>query len=345
MKRTLVAATATAIVGLMASGVGAQAQQSVETFYKGKNIEMLIGYSAGGGYDTFARLVSRFMSKHIPGNPNIVPRNMPGGGGRVVSGYVYRIAPKDGTVLATADQSLALQQALGDKTIQFDNTKLNWIGNPADDNNTLVTTAASGVKTVEEATQKEIALGATGANTTSEQYPKVMNAMIGTKFKIVNGYPGGNDATLAMERNEVAGRGSNSWATWKFTRPDWISEKKMNILVQIGLKKAPDLQDVPLLIDLAKNDQDRAALRLLSAPVAIGRPIFTTPDVPAERVKALRDAFDATMKDPEFLAAAKAERLEINPVGGEDLQKIVGDIVATPKEVIDRLVSIVGNGA
>ncbi|MDB5595912.1 MAG: tripartite tricarboxylate transporter family receptor [Hyphomicrobiales bacterium] len=343
MKRSLVAMTA--VLALAGSNFSVQAQQSVEAFYKGKTIEVLIGYSAGGGYDTFARLVGRFIGKHIPGNPTVVPRNMPGGGGRVVSGYVYRIAPKDGTVLATADQSLTLQQALGDKTIQFDNNKLNWIGNPADDNNTLVTTAASNIKTVEDATKQEVALAATGANTTSEQYPKVMNAMVGTKFKIVNGYPGGNDATLAMERNEVAGRGSNSWATWKFTRPDWIAQKKINILVQIGLKKAPDLQDVPLLIDLAKNDQDRAALRLLSAPVAIGRPLFTTPDVPAERVKALREAFDATMKDPEFLAAANQEHLEINPVSGEELQKIVADIVSTPKEVIERLVSIVGNGA
>lgn len=342
MKRTLLAATA--VLALLASG-GAQAQQSVENFYKSKNMELLIGYSAGGGYDTFARLVGRFIGKHIPGNPNIVPRNMPGGGGRVVSGYMYRIAPKDGSMLATADQSLTLQQALGDKTIQFDNTKFNWIGNPANDNNTLVTTPASGVLTVEQAKEKEVALGATGANTTSEQYPKVMNAMVGTKFKIVNGYPGGNDATLAMERGEVGGRGSNSWATWKFTRPDWIAEKKLNILVQIGLEKAKDLPDVPLLMDLAQNDQDKSALRLLSAPVAIGRPLFSTPDVPADRVKALRAAFDATMQDPEFLAVAKAERLDIDPVGGEKLQQIVNDIVNTPKDVVEKLVSIVGNGA
>jgi hypothetical protein len=172
-----------------------------------------------------------------------------------------------------------------------------------------------------------------------------MNAMLGTKFKIVNGYPGGNDATLAMERGEVEGRGSNSWATWKFTRPDWIKEKKINILVQIGLRKEQDLPDVPLLMDLATDEQDKAALRLLSAPVTIGRPLFTTPGVPAERVKALRDAFDKTMKDPDFIAAATQERLEINPVGGEELQKVVDDIVNAPKPVVEKLVSIVGSGA
>jgi tripartite-type tricarboxylate transporter receptor subunit TctC len=341
MKSTLLAATAALA---LTAAQAAHAQSAVETFYKGKNLDIVIGYSAGGGYDTFARLVGRFITKNIPGNPTAVPRNMPGGGGRVVSGYMSRIAPKDGTVLATADQSLTLQQALGDKTIQFDNTKFFWIGNPAADNNTLVTTQASGVKNVEDAQKQEVALAATGANTTSEQYPKVMNAMLGTKFKIVNGYPGGNDATLAMERGEVAGRGSNSWATWKFTRPDWIKEKKINILVQIGLQKEEDLPDTPLLMDLAPNEQDKAALRLLSAPVAIGRPLFTTPGVPDDRVKALRDAFDKTMKDPEFLAAAAQERLDIKAVGGAELQKIVEDIVNTPKPVVERLVSIVGNG-
>ncbi|MDB5643211.1 MAG: tripartite tricarboxylate transporter family receptor [Hyphomicrobiales bacterium] len=342
MQRTLLAATA---VLAITAAQDARAQSAVETFYKSKNLDIAIGYSAGGGYDTFARLVGRFITKHVPGNPTAVPRNMPGGGGRVVSGWMSRVAPKDGSVMATADQSLTLQQALGDKTIAFDNTKFFWIGNPAADNNTLVTTEVSGVKTVEDARQKEVALAATGANTTSEQYPKVMNAILGTKFKIVNGYPGGNDATLAMERNEVAGRGSNSWATWKFTRPDWIKEKKINILVQIGLRKETDLPDTPLLMDLAPNEEDKAALRLLSAPVTIGRPLFTTPGVPEDRVKALREAFDKTMKDPEFLAAAAQERLEINPVGGEELQKIVSDIVNTPKPVVDKLVSIVGNGA
>jgi len=341
MKRTLLAATALAALTIASA---AQAQSAVETFYKGKNLDIVIGYSAGGGYDTFARLVGRFITKHIPGNPTAVARNMPGGGGRVVSGWMYRVAPKDGSVLATADQSLALQQALGDKTIPFDHTKFFWIGNPAADNNTLVTTEASGVKTVEDAKKQEVALAATGANTTSEQYPKVMNAMLGTKFKIVNGYPGGNDATLAMERGEVAGRGSNSWATWKFTRPDWVKDKKINILVQIGLQKEEDLPNVPLLMDLASNEQDKAALRLLSAPVAIGRPLFTTPGVPADRVKALRDAFDKTMKDPEFMAAAAQERLEIKPIGGEELQKVVEEIVNTPKPVVEKLVSIVGNG-
>ena len=197
------------------------------------------------------------------------------------------------------------------------------------------------MKTIEDATKREVTVGATGGSTSS-QYPKAENALLGTKFKIVVGYPGGNDIDLAMERGEVEGRGSNSWAAWKATHADWVRDKKINILVQIGLAKAPDLPDVPLLMDLAKNDQDRAVLKLLSAPTAIGRPLFTTPDVPPERVKALRDAFDATMKDPAFLAQAKKQNFDINPVSGEEMQKIVAEIVASPKPLTDKLNEIIG---
>jgi hypothetical protein len=169
-----------------------------------------------------------------------------------------------------------------------------------------------------------------------------MNALLGTKFKIIIGYPGGNDVNLAMERGEVHGRGSNSWMSWKATRPEWLTEKKINILVQVGLTKAPDLPDVPLLLDLAQNDEDRAVLKLLSASPAVGRPIFTTPDVPADRVKALRDAFDRMIADPAFIEQAKREHFDIIPVSGEEMQKIVGEIVATPAPVAERLLKIIG---
>jgi tripartite-type tricarboxylate transporter receptor subunit TctC len=328
------------LVGGLASH-SAAAQQSVEAFYKGKQIEFVIGYTPGGGYDTYARIVAKHMTRFIPGNPNIVARNMPGGGSRVAANFVYRVAPKDGTILATADQSLSLQQAVGDKTIQFDTTKFNYIGNPSAENNVTAVWHTSGIKTIEDAMKQEVPMGATGGSTSS-QYPKAMNALLGTKFKIILGYPGGNDINLAMEKGEVAGRGSNSWASYKATRPDWLRDKKINMLVQIGLTKAPDLPDVPLLIDLAKNEADRAVLRMLSAPATIGRPIFTTPDVPAERVKALRDAFDQAMKDPAFIEDAKKAALELDPVSGEELQKIVQEIIATPKETADRLAEIIG---
>jgi tripartite-type tricarboxylate transporter receptor subunit TctC len=328
--------------GALLLSAGAGRAQSVEEFYKGKTINFVIGYSPGGGYDVYARLVARFMGEHIPGKPTIVPRNMPGASSRVAAAYVYNVAPKDGTTLATADQSLAVAQVMGEK-LQFDVTKFNFIGNPSSENNTTVAWHTSPVKTIEDAKKQEVPVGATGGSTSS-QYPRAMNAVLGTKFKVILGYPGGNDINLAMERGEVSGRGSNSWASWKATRPDWLKEKKINILVQIGLTKAPDLPDVPLLMDLASNPEDKAVLKLLSAPSAIGRPIFTTPGVPEDRVKALRAAFDATIKDPHFLDEAKKAGLEVDPVSGEEMQKIVNDIVATPAPVAKRLAEIIAEG-
>ena len=323
-------------------GFGAQAHaQQVEEFYRGKQIDMVIGYSPGGTYDLYARLVARFLGNYIPGKPKIVPRNMPGAGSRAAVRWVYTVAPKDGSVLATADQSLSVEQAMGDKTLGFDTTKLIYIGNANVDNNTMSAWYTSGVKTIDDAKTRQVVVGATGGSTSS-QYAKAMNALIGTKFKIIIGYPGGNDINLALEKGEVDVRGSNAWASWKATRPDWLKDKKINILVQIGLTKAPDLPDVPLLMDLATNDQDRAVFKLLSASSSIGRPFFASPGVPPERVKALRAAFDAMVKDPTFLAEAQKEGFDINPLSGEELQKIVGDIVATPKPVADRLLQIIG---
>ena len=325
--------------GLAVSGPATA--QSPEQFYQNRKMDMVIGYSAGGTYDLYARLVARNLSNYIPGNPNIVPRNMPGGGSRTAVAWLVNVAPKDGSVLMTADQSLAIAQALGDPQVRFDVTKLNYIGNPARENNTTAAWHTSGVRTIQDAMDKEVTVGATGGSTSS-QYPKAMNALIGTKFKIILGYPGGNDINLAMERGEVAVRGSNSWGAWKSTRPDWLRDKKINILVQIGLEKAEDLPDTPLLMDLAKNDEDRAVLRLLSAPTAIGRPIFTNPGVPDDRVKLLRAAFDKMVKDEKFLADAKKENFEIDPVSGAEMQKIVQEIVSAPEPVRKKLGEIIG---
>jgi tripartite-type tricarboxylate transporter receptor subunit TctC len=318
------------------------AQQSAETFYKGRQMSLLIGFAAGGGYDAYSRLVARHLGNHIPGHPTIVPQYMPGGGGRILSRYVYNSAPKDGSVIATADQSLVFQQALGDNSLYFDCQKFNWIGNTDVDNNVVFTWFKSGVKTLADAKKQAVPLAATTANTTAQAYPAVLNAMIGTKFKIVAGYPGGNDANMAMENGEIAGRGASSWANLKVSKPTWIRDKKVNILVQIGLRKATDLPDIPLLLDLAKNDSDRAALQLLSAPIQIGRPLFTSPGVPTDRVEILRKAFDDTMQDPDFLNEAKSMHVDVNPLSGVELQKVVTDIVATPKAAVDRLTSIIG---
>lgn len=326
---------------LMAGVASAAAADPVEDFYKGRQIDLVIGYSPGGTYDLYARLVGRFLGNFIPGKPQIVVRNMPGAGSRLAANWVYRLGPKDGTVIATGDQSLAVEQAMGDKSLTIDVSKFNYIGNPIADNNTTVTWFTTGIKTIDDAKTRDVPVGATGGSTSS-QYPKAMNAILGTRFVIITGYPGGNDISLAMEKGEVAGRGSNSWAAWKATRPDWLRDHKINILVQIGLHNAPDLPDVPLLMDLAKNDEDRAVLKLLSASGDIGRPFYLAPGVPEERVKALREAFDRMVKDPEFLDYARKAKFEINPVSGEELQSIVNEIIATPKPIADRLNEIIG---
>jgi tripartite-type tricarboxylate transporter receptor subunit TctC len=327
------------IIALASLAAPARAQQSVEDFYKGKNIDLYIGFTVGGGYDLYARLVGKYLGEHLPGKPRVIPKNMTGAGSRIAAGYVYSVAPKDGTALATADQSIPLEQATGESGINFDSAKFNWIGNPIVDNNVVVTWQSSPVKTVEDAKKTEVAIGATGFNTSS-QYPQVLNSMVGTKFKIILGYPGGAEINLAMENGEVGGRGSNSWSSWKASKPDWVRDRKLNVLAQIGLTKSPDLPDVPLLIDLAQNEEDRAAMRLVSAPPSVGRPLFTSPGVPAERVRALRQAFDATMKDPAFLDEAKKLNLDINPISGEELQKVVNDIIATPPAAVKRLASV-----
>jgi tripartite-type tricarboxylate transporter receptor subunit TctC len=315
--------------------------QTPEDFYRGRKMDMVIGYTPGGNYDLYARLIARMMSDFLPGGPAIIPRNMPGGGSRIAAAWLYSVAPKDGSVLATFDQALPIAQALQDPTLRFDVNEFNYIGNPARENNTVTAWHTSGVRTVNDAMTQEVTVGSTGA-ATSSQYAMAMNALIGTRFRLVTGYPGGNDINLAMERGEVAVRGSNSWASWKSTRADWVKENKIHVLVQIGLKRAPDLPNVPLLTELGKTEEDRAVFKLISAPTALGRPIVTSPGVPPERVKILRDAFDRMVKDPRFLAIAEKEKFEIDYVTGEEMQHIVAEIVNAPEGVKQKLKRIVG---
>ena len=330
-------------LGAILACAHASTARAADDFYKGRTIDLVIGYSPGATYDLYARLVSRHMGNHIPGNPRIVPRNLAGAGSRVAVNYLYNVAAQDGTALATADQSLAVEQAMGDKQLTVDVNKLQWIGNPVVSNNTSVAWHTSQIRSVDDARAREVTMGATGSSTSS-QYPRLMNALLGTKFKVILGYPGANDINLAMERGEVAGKGSDSWAAWKATRPDWLRDKKINILVQIGLTKNPEMGDTPLLMDLAKNDEDRQVMKLLSTSVVIGRPIFAGPGVPAERVTVLRRAFDAMVRDADFIREAREAKMDLDPVSGEELQKLVGEIVATPKHIADRLIDIIGGG-
>jgi tripartite-type tricarboxylate transporter receptor subunit TctC len=277
------------------------------------------------------------MGEHIPGNPGVIAQNMPGAGSRGAANWLYRIAPKDGTVIATLGQATATDQALGQPGIQFDARRFNWLGNMVVVNNILFVSAATGVKTIEDAKKRPLSIGASGGSSPSVLYPQVSNNLFGTKFKSVSGYPGGGDINLAVERGEVDGRGSDSWASIKATNPAWLSDKKVNILFQVGPRREADLPDIPLWSELAQNDEQRQILDVLSGDVAVGRPILTAPDVPAERVGALRQAFDETMKDPKFVAAAAQANMYFNPIGGEELQRIVGRILNPSPEVMAKV--------
>jgi tripartite-type tricarboxylate transporter receptor subunit TctC len=309
-----------------------------DAFYRGKTVNMYVGFAPGGSYDLYARLLARSLPDHIPGKPIIVTHNMPGGGSRAVAGYIFNVAPKDGTAIGTIDQSLPLQQAMGEQ-LNFDAGKFTWIGNMAAGTNVLTTWYTSGVKTIADAKLKEVPLGATGSG--SSQQPKMMNLLLGTKFKIVLGYPGGSEINLALERGEVAAR-TNTWASTKATSSAWMRDGKLFVVVQIGLIKAADLPDVPLLMDLATNDDDRILLKLLSAPATIGRPYVSTPGLAADKTKLLRTAFDAAIKDPALLEESERMKLEITPMSGVELESLIADVMASPKPLAKKLADMLG---
>jgi tripartite-type tricarboxylate transporter receptor subunit TctC len=331
--RTVIGATILALTVLVPSTAPAE---SVADFYSGKSIRMVVATSPGGDYDLRARLLARHMSRHIPGEPAIVPVNMPGGVGLQAANWMATQAPRDGTALHAIMQNMSAFQALGGANVEYDTRKFFWIGNTTDTPNVINSWYTTGIKTIQDVMTRELVVGAPGTATSSVYYPKALNELVGTKFKIVSGYPGGNVVNLAMERGEVGGRGSNSWASWKSTHPEWLMEKKIFILVQIAFKRDPELPDVPTMIELAKNEQDRQVMEFLSADIPISRAYITTPDVPADRVEALRRAFDATMKDPAFLAEAAKTQMDISPSTGEEAQKFADMIANTPPAVIAK---------
>ena len=331
---------------LAASTLGLPAAADpVEDFYKGKTIQMVIGVSAGGDYDLRARLLAKHLPKYIPGHPNVVAQNMLGGGGLNAANWLYNVAPKDGTALLAISSTLPVSQAVGLRGIKYDVRRFHYIGNTTDSPNVINSWHTTGITKVEQVFEKELVLGSTGRSSGSYYYPAALNAWAGTKFKIVLGYPGGSDVNIAMERGEVGGRGSNIWASWKSTRPQWLAEKKIHILVQVGLKRNAELPDVPLMQELVKDELSRQALIFMSADSAIARSIVTAPGTPPDRVAALRRAFDAVMKDPALLAEAERAHQDINAVTGEAAQEIANSIVNTPPAVTAKAKEILEPGS
>jgi len=319
----------------------ALAQTQGADFYKGKTMEMIVPTSPGGDYDLRARLVSRHLGRLIPGNPTIIVKNMPGGLGVAASNYIYNIAPKDGTSLQIIFQNMPILQAVKQPGVQFDVREFGWLGNTTNTPNIINSWHTTGIARIEDVLEKELIVGAPGAMSTSYIYPIALNQTIGTKFKVVTGYAGGNLVNLAMEKGEVGGRGSNSWASWKSGHPQWLTDRKIHLLVQVGLTRATDLPNVPLLLELAKNDADREFLTFLSADMGISRAFTTTPGVPRDRLAALQKAFMDTMRDKEVLAEADKTKHEIDPSDGDAALKIATMMINTRPEVLERYKALI----
>jgi tripartite-type tricarboxylate transporter receptor subunit TctC len=324
-----------AIAVTVAAGNPAAAQ-TPEQFYAGKTVDVIIGYPPAGSNDTYARALARHIGKHIPGKPTVVPKNMPGAGSFLAVNNVYNISPKDGTVIAIGAPTTALDEKLGSQGVRFKTAELNWIGRIDSLINMVFMWHTSKVKTFADAQKYESTLSGTGAGSTVSIYPTVMNNVLGTKFKLIMGYKGSAAAQLAVERGEVEGH-STSWTAVKVGHPDWYPTKKIAILVQFGLKRHPELPEVPTAVELARNDEERQIISAILAASEIGTAFFTTPGAPADRVAALRRAFDATMKDPQFTADAQKIKLTLGPLAGEELQKLVGQVSDLPPALLEKV--------
>ena len=310
--------------------------ETVEEFYKGKRITVYIGSSAGGGTDAYGRAVAQFIGKHIPGQPAVTVSNLPGANGLVLANQLYRSLPKDGTAIGTFDRNAAMHSIWGNPRAQFVATEFNWIGSANVDTSTCVTWHASGIDTLEKFVTKEVVLGSTAV-----YHANLLNSLFGAKVKQVTGYPGGNDVVLALERGEVQGRCNWSWSSIIGTRSEWVRDKKVNIILQFAEEKHPDMPDVPLITDLAKTERQRQMLDLVLSTQTMARPFAAPPGVPPERISALRKAFIDMTKDVGFIAAANAQQVEVSPVSGERIQKLVARISGTPQDVIRELRDVV----
>jgi tripartite-type tricarboxylate transporter receptor subunit TctC len=334
---------------LAAAGTTAAAED-LAAFYAGKRIQMVIGWEVGGGYDVYARLLGRHIGKHIPGNPAVVPQNMPGAGSRLAANWLYNIAPKDGTAIATIGQGTRLDQAMSEPSVRYDAAKLNWIGNPIIDNLVTAVTQRSGVETLDDLKHTGgLFCGDVGAGPTST-FPEILNQLLGTRNKISQGFPGVNSVHLAMERGEVDCIGGTTWSSMKATRGQKLRNRELALLVQWGTMKDPEISDymqreIPLILDIAQTELDRKALNFIVASATIGRPFAAPPGLTDERVQALRRAFDATMKDAEFLAEAAKANMDIKPLAGETLQKLATDVAQAPAAGLDRAKELIGRPA
>jgi tripartite-type tricarboxylate transporter receptor subunit TctC len=335
------AATLTAAVSVMLSIATPAWSQTPADFYKGKNVYIVIGYGVGGGYDAYARLLAAHLGKHIPGNPSIVAQNMVGAGSLKAVLYLDGVAPKDGTVIATFGRNLPIDPLM-DTTgaAKFDGRKLSWIGSIASDVSLCISWHTSQIKKWDDMLTKQFTVGGNQAGSDPDVFASIIKGIFDAKIKLVTGFTGTNDMSLAMERGEVDGFCGLSYSTLKAQHPDWIRDKKVNLLVQASITKEPNLPDVPLITELVKTPEQVQVLKLLVASQIMARPFAAPPGTPPDRVAALRKAFDDTMKDPAFLADAKRLNMDIDPIAPATIEKLLAELYATPKETVDRAIQI-----
>jgi tripartite-type tricarboxylate transporter receptor subunit TctC len=325
------------LAGVASLTTDVSAQDSIANFYRGKTITISVGFTAGGGYDLHARTLARHIGKHIPGNPNIVVKNVPGAAGLVLANQLGNTLAKDGTDLATFDRAIPLEPLVAPDRARFDSLKLNWIGSTDNDVSTCFAWHQSPVKTFADVLKRELVVGGTGTGGNAHFYPKVLNDVLGAKFRVIPGYPGSAEALLAMERGETEGFCSMGFVTLEFTRPQWVRDKKVNQLVQLGITKNKNHLDVPLALDLAKTTEDRQAIEFVVSPNLFARPFAAPPGVPADRVLALRHAFNATFDDPDYLAEAQQRNMQVILVRGEEIDAVLKRIYSMPRAVMDRV--------
>jgi tripartite-type tricarboxylate transporter receptor subunit TctC len=317
------------------------AAQSIEAFYRGKAITMLIGSAVGGGYDIYGRVFARHMSRHIPGNPTIIVKNMPAAAGLAAASALYATADKDGSVIAAFTNGAAMDPLFGNPGARFDAQKFNWLGSIGKLQNVCATWHESPVKTIEVTRTREVIVAAAGATSNTAIVPKTLNALLGTRFKVIGGYDAGTGLTLAMERGEAEGICGLSWSTIKVSRPHWIRDKLLNVIVQMGLTKLADLPDVPSALDLVADHENKQVLELILIRQEAGRPFAAPPGVPADRVAAMRQAFEATLLDPEFRAEAEKAQLEIEPLTAREIEQFLAKAYASPKPIVQRAGALV----
>jgi tripartite-type tricarboxylate transporter receptor subunit TctC len=317
---------------------GSAGAQSTADFYRSRTITISVGLSAGGGYDLHARVFARYFGRHVPGEPSIVVKNAPGAAGLALVNSFYNSAPKDGTEIATFDRGIVLEPLLhGSANARFDPLKLAWIGSTDNDASTCFSWYMSPIRTIADVMRRELIVGGTGSTANAVAYPRALNAVLGTKFRVIAGYPGSAEALIAIERGETQGFCSMGFATLESVRPDWVRDHKVNQLVQLAVRKNPGHPEVPLALDLTSSEADRAALTLMFSPNLYARPFAAPPGLAAERIAALRKAFNETILDPDYVAEARARGLHVELVAGEEIERIIRQLYATQKEVVERM--------